>query len=122
MMMVLNFVQKSICILLVFVTLNVLGQEKPIKTIHTKQLRFLYFSNGGMIGYFDDGTLVGCPKCDFCKTNIESMFSLKVMGNYEILKNGILLVDGSKKILPNQKKDKGWVLINYHWFEKIPQF
>lgn len=89
---------------------------------HSKELRFLYASNAGIVGYFDNGTVVVCPKCDFCRSNILTMFNENPSGIYEINNDGSLQVNHSEREYPNYNEDKGWVLINYKWNEKVPQF
>lgn len=78
-----------------------------------KELVYLYRANGGMIGYFSDGTVVGCPKCDFCRSNILAMFKEKPMRKWDL--------KTPTDFVPYEK-DNGWVLINYKWQEKVPQF
>lgn len=78
-----------------------------------KELVYLYRANGGMIGYFSDGSVVGCPRCDFCKSNILAMFKEKPMKKWDLKKPGDFV---------SYEQDNGWVLINYKWKEKVPQF
>jgi hypothetical protein len=92
---------------------------------HAKaNLRYLFFANGGIIGYFDNGTYVGCPRCDFCKSNIASMFNATPTGTYSIEVDGSLLRNGSEKEFPsyNTGDMDGSALINYHWYIKPPQY
>ncbi len=60
----------------------------PIKSItlenRTKKLKYLLSANGGSIGYFDDGSVVGCPRCDFDENVEESLLHLEVIANYTI--------------------------------------
>ncbi len=78
-----------------------------------KELRYLFFGNGGLVGYFSDGTKAGCPRCDFCKSNIEELFAQESMGAYtnEEVVNEI-----------NEGGTEGWALIDYKWKIKVPQF
>lgn len=88
-----------------------------------KELRYLFFANGGIRGYFDDGTIVGCPRCDFCKSNIEAMFNEKPIGTYIVEEDGTLVIDGSEKENPEYRNSDydGWALIDYKWYIKPPQ-
>lgn len=89
-----------------------------------KKLRYLYYSNGGIRGYFDDGTIVGCPRCDFIKSNVLNLYNKKPIGKYKVLPDGSLLTDNSEQEFPNYNKDDGWFgwpLIDFKWYEKIPQ-
>ncbi|MBK8586838.1 MAG: hypothetical protein IPN88_15995 [Bacteroidetes bacterium] len=49
-----------------------------------KLLKYLFYSNGGLRGYFDDGTITGCPKCDLTQENLNSLYSSQVIGTYVI--------------------------------------
>lgn len=75
-----------------------------------KELVYLYTANGGMVGYFNDGSVVGCPRCDFCKSNILSMFKEKPMSSWDL-----------KQPDDYDPNDNSWVLVNYEWKEKVPQ-
>ncbi len=99
-------------------TNNVEAQSKA-KSKTTKQkkqekkLVYLFTANGGMVGYYDDGSVVGCPRCDFCRSNILAMLKEKPMGKWDLKKPDDFI---------SYEDDKGWVLINYKWKEKVPQF
>ena len=75
-----------------------------------KELVYLYTAIGGMVGYFNDGSVVGCPRCDFCKSNILSMFKEKPMSSWDL-----------KQPDAYDPNDNCWVLVNYEWKEKVPQ-
>lgn len=77
-----------------------------------KELVYLYTSNGGMVGYFSDGSVVGCPRCDFCKSNVLAMFKEKPMGSWDLVKPDDFV---------SYEEDYGWVLIDYKWNKKVPQ-
>lgn len=77
-----------------------------------KELVYLYTSNVGMVGYFSDGSVVSCPRCDFCKSNIMAMFKEKPMGSWDLVKPDDFV---------SYEEDNGWVLIDYKWNEKVPQ-
>lgn len=92
------------------------NKTKSKSTTHQKQqkkLVYLYTANGGMVGYYDDGTVVGCPRCDFCRSNILAMLKVKPMGKWDLKKPDDFI---------SYEEDNGWVLINYKWKEKVPQF
>lgn len=88
-----------------------------------RELRYLYFANGGIVGYFDDGTVTGCPRCDFCRSNIIAMFDEKPYGTYTVQPDGSLLIDGHNKEFPeyDETMPDGWALIDYKWYIKPPQ-
>jgi hypothetical protein len=83
--------------------------NKIIKT--KRELRHLFFSNGGLIAYFNDGTKVGCERCDFIKSNIDRMFKKKP---FEYYSNEEIL----NEIKENGKE--GWALVDYKWNMKVP--
>ena len=71
----------------------------------------MFFSNCGLIAYFNDGTKVGCERCDFIKSNIERMFKKKP---FEYYSNDEIL----NEIKENGKE--GWALVDYKWNMKVP--
>jgi hypothetical protein len=83
--------------------------NKIIKT--KRKLRHLFFSNGGLIAYFSDGTKVGCERCDFNKSNIDMISEKKTVEYYS---NDEIL----NEIKENGKE--GWALVNYKWKIKVP--
>ena len=85
-----------------------------------KQLRYLFFANGGLIGYYNDGTVTGCPRCDFNAGNVAAMINKKPHGMYSIESGGTLLINGTQKEIPN-KVTEGWALIDYKWYVKPPK-
>lgn len=66
-----------------------------------------------MLGYFSDGSVVSCPRCDFCKSNILAMFKKKPFEKWNLKK---------PSDFTSYAEDNGWVLVNYKWNEKVPQF
>lgn len=90
----------------------------------SKELRYLFFANGGIIGYFDDGTVAGCPRCDFCRSNIIPMFDKAPHATYTVEADGSLLIDGKDRETPvfNAADGDGWALIDYKWHIKPPQY
>lgn len=89
-----------------------------IKRNTQKRLRYLYYANGGLVGYFDDGTIVGCPKCDLIDENISVLYTMKPIRKYIVNKDGALLV-GEKEIEYPRKHNEDnineWAMIDYKW-------
>ena len=82
-----------------------------------RKLRYLYFSNGGLIGYFDDGTVSACPRCDLIKENVKALYNEKPFKTYTI-ENDFLLIDGNEREYPKQDEGnvtEGWAMIDYKW-------
>jgi hypothetical protein len=101
----------------------------PIVTKNTKKskdrkLRFLHYSNVDLRAYFDDGTVITCPRCAFTKENVESIqsnLSNEPIQTYELKDDGSLLIDGWKHEYPYVNRNEtyeGWAMINYKWFVK----
>jgi hypothetical protein len=113
----------TICIGILFFILLINDANAQTKSIkkstsrnvkQKKELVYLYTGNGGLVGYFSDGSVVGCPKCDFCKSSILAMFKEKPRsGKWNLKKPDDFVF---------YEEDKGWVLVNYKWKEKVPQY
>ena len=87
-----------------------------------RKLRYLYYSNGGLRAYFNDGSIIDCSRCNLTKENIQFLQNdtvEKPIQSYTIEKDGSLLVDGWKHEYPvvnKEEKYEGWAMINYKWF------
>lgn len=95
---------------------NAIVDSNKIQKKNPKELRYLFAANGGMLGYLTDGTVVGCPKCDFITNNIKKVLKWHKAGTYKVQMDGSLLVNGSEELFPNT--EDGWVLIDYEWQSK----
>lgn len=86
-----------------------------------KKLRYLFYANGGLRGYFDDGSITGCPKCDLIKDNVKSLYTAEPFETYTV-EDGFLLIDGKEREYPNNNTDNGdeWAMIDYEWIIDIP--
>ncbi|MEZ7498347.1 hypothetical protein QO200_06310 [Flavobacterium sp. Arc3] len=104
-------------------------QIPPIVTKNTEQsknrkLRFLYYSKQGLRAYYNDGSVIDCPRCELTQENVLSIQNNteeKGVLTYVIEKDGNLLVDGWKHEYPvvNMNENfEGWAMINYKWFVK----
>ncbi len=51
-------------------------------TTEKRKLQYLYHSNSGLIGYFSDGTVSGCPRCDLSSENMSYLLSAKPHSSY----------------------------------------
>ncbi|MBQ4912830.1 hypothetical protein J8L85_00175 [Maribacter sp. MMG018] len=86
--------------------------EEKIEIKESRQLQFLYFANGGLIGYFDDGTIVGCPRCDLIDENIELIKSRKPHSRFKVI-DKILISEQGDSVPINSMKNNEWAIINY---------
>ncbi|HRI47865.1 MAG TPA: hypothetical protein PK559_12230, partial [Ignavibacteriaceae bacterium] len=84
-----------------------------------RKLRYLYFSNSGLVGYFNDKTVVFCPKCDLFIENIDGLFLKTPNSHYKIKENGDLYnLENNETISPTNDENfngYGWAIINYSW-------
>lgn len=104
-------------------------QTLTIVTKNTEQsknrkLRFLYYSKLGLRAYYNDGSIIDCPRCELTQENVLSIQNNteeKGVLTYVIEKDGNLLVDGWKHEYPVVNKNEnfeGWAMINYKWHVK----
>lgn len=88
---------------------------------YKRELRYLYYSNGGLVGYFNDGTIAGCPRCDLLKSNVDQLYLEKTFNTYTE-KNGVLQIKGGEFEYPkknNESGSDGWAMINYKGIETV---
>jgi len=78
-----------------------------------RKLQFLFSSNGGLVGYFNDGSVAGCPRCDLIRENVKSLLRQKTNGYYTVNSDGSLNLKSEGRVIP--KLEDGWVMINYKW-------
>jgi hypothetical protein len=95
----------KLCLLLLTISMASFAEQ------HKRKLAYLYVANGGLIGYFNDGTVVGCPTCDLCRNNISSLYKMKVIKHWNLHK---------PDHFTSYHQDNGWVLVNYKWHAKVP--
>lgn len=83
-----------------------------------RRLKYLYFANGGLIGFFDDGTVSACAKCDLSKVNIEGLKKVDPHTTFKELDN--CLITGQSKFCPMGvdtlnmgHQGQGWAIIDY---------
>ncbi|WP_067139002.1 hypothetical protein [Oceanivirga salmonicida] len=106
---------KKIKVLILIMIVSILGYSKFEKN---RQLQFLYFSNGGLIGYFDDGTITGCPKCDLTNESINSLKNRKPHSKFKIVENELISEQGGS-IPINSMKSNEWAIVNYRKIKEI---
>ena len=84
----------------------------------------MYYSKQGLRAYYNDGSVIDCPRCELTQENVLSIQNNteeKGVQTYVIEKDGNLLVDGWKHEYPvvNKKENfEGWAMINYKWYVK----
>lgn len=72
--------------------------KKAVSTNKNRQLRHVFYSNGGVLAFYSDGTVTGCPQCDLDKDHIESLKEKDSFATYTSNKTGIVVQynNGSK--------------------------
>ncbi len=87
-----------------------------------RKLRYLASANGGLVGYFSDGTVTGCPRCDLLKENVDALYSGKPFDTYTVEKDGHLKTGSGEDLLPQTDKGNSpytWAMIDYKWTVKL---
>lgn len=82
------------------------------KETQKRNLQFLFYANGGLIGYFDDGTITGCPRCDLITENITALYNKEPHSKFKV-ENGFLISELSDSILINSMTKREWAIIEY---------
>ncbi|MFV0305941.1 MAG: hypothetical protein ACK5IC_10730 [Moheibacter sp.] len=77
-----------------------------------RNLRFLFYANGGLIGYFNDGTITGCPRCDLMTENITVLYNKEPYSNFKV-ENGFLISELNDSILIHSMTKREWAIIEY---------
>jgi len=80
----------------------------------TKKIKYLSATNAGLIGYFDDGTIATCSRCDFFTSNVQSLYTMKPTGTWDENKTPGSFDEDQDD--PYLKSD--WVLVDYKWIIK----
>ena len=80
----------------------------------TKKLRYLFASNGGLIGFFSDGSVSSCPRCELTKANVNALSKKKPYTKYTVKKDH-LLVKGERMdfYIEGTEISPDWVIMDY---------
>jgi len=115
-------IRKTFILAISFIVLFSCGFYKVMAKNHVKQkqtsnrrLKHLFFANGGLRGYFDDGTIRGCPRCDLIELNINSMKRDREVFQTFKEKNNIMTTSDGEVVNFNtvNKERNEWALVNY---------
>lgn len=94
------------------------GEENrdPIITRANRRLQYLYHTNAGLIGLFDDGTASVCARCDLAPANVEALANERPFAYFEEM-DGYVMVDGSQRLnfYINGQLSSEWAMYNYDW-------
>ena len=92
--------------------------EVSTKTVkkERRRLRYLYYANGGLIGFFNDGSVAGCPRCDLMRENVKALYSIDPHAKYTVSGNEILFDGDVMSLLEKNGAGSGWAMKDYKWF------
>ena len=88
---------------------------KQVEIKGERKLRYVFASNGGIIGYFSDGSVAGCQRCDYKEENMDALMTAPTHATYTVGKQG-LIVDGENISFDME----GWKMIDYKW-SQLPE-
>lgn len=87
-----------------------------------KKLQYLLESNAGMLGFYDDSTVVSCPRCDFNESNVKLMATKKSIAKFNVVDDYIkAIINGGEQrfmLYEEGKVDTQWVMFNFKWIRK----
>lgn len=87
-----------------------------------RELQYLYASNGGLMGFFSDGTVASCPRCDFVEENVNALHKEKPSGKFtatkEYLQSNLNGQETQWLIYNEGEIDESWAMINFKWLRK----
>lgn len=83
------------------------------------KLRFLYSSNGGLIGYYNDGSIRGGPKCDLLKPNLETMSIQDPIGTYSYEDSCIIEYGKDTLCIEMNASHPYWAMVDYKWYMAV---
>lgn len=91
----------------------------PVPEHASKKLRYMYAANGGLIGFFDDGSVSGCPRCDMIKENVATLYETSPHARYENHGRYLILQGTRMDFYEDSVLKHEWVLFDYKWAIKI---
>lgn len=85
-----------------------------------RKLRYLYFANGGLIGFYSDGSVAGCPRCDLLVDNINTMNDKEPYTTYKVEGGKLVLANNEVMVPANTPGNTPeWALIDYKWIIQV---
>ena len=79
----------------------------------------MYAANGGLIGFFDDGSVSGCPRCDMIKENVSTLYETPPHARYEAYKDYLTMNGDRMDFCEAGVLKPEWVLFEYKWAIKV---
>ncbi len=92
--------------------------ENNVENNRNKKIRYLLYTDVGLLAFYDDYSIIGCSKCGLNRTNIKNLKSMEILGYYEIQSNGNLKA-GTTIFEPLETEENGnkrWAVIDYFWY------
>ena len=86
------------------------------------KIRFLWFSNGGLIGYYENGDVKICTKCDPIKSNILRLNNSEKFDTYTYTyKDSCILTSKEINCINFSTLDKNpfWLIVDYKWTSNL---
>jgi hypothetical protein len=85
-----------------------------------RRLIHVFYSNGGILAFYSDGTVTGCPQCDLDKDNIELLKSQQSFATYTSTKTSVIVqyTNGSKSEMSfyvDAKVNEEWAMKDGKW-------
>lgn len=108
-------------------TLNLKADTPDISLVqadsasHTpfRKLRYMYASHGGLLAFFDDGTVSACSPCEMIKENVSTLYETKPHARYKKQNNSLSLNGDRMDFYKGRELKPEWVLFEYKWTIKI---
>jgi hypothetical protein len=92
--------------------------DSIFKEKNGRRIRFLYAANGGIRAYFNNGTIVGCPRCDLSRENIRTIYCMKPFLTYKYENGELIILENNEREYPRSDQkgiNEGWVVVDYKW-------
>ena len=89
--------------------------------VTNKKIRYLLYNEVGLLAFYNDFSIAGCPKCELNRLNIKNMKNMEVLGFYDIQSDGKLKA-GTTTFNPVEIEDNGdkrWAVIDYFWYVEL---
>lgn len=98
-----------------------IGAVEADSAAHTpfRKLRYMYAANGGLLAFFDDGTVSACSPCEMIKENVSTLYETPPHARYKKHNNSLSLNGDRMDFYKDRTLKPEWVLFEYKWTIKI---
>ena len=83
-----------------------------------KKIRYLLYNEVGLLAFYNDFSIVECPKCELNRLNVKNLKNMDVLGYYDVQSDGQLTA-GTVVFNPQEFEENGvkrWAVIDYFWY------